>query len=180
MWSLLFGLGGFIFEWIAKIYLLMTLKEWATIGACCITLILGLKVFQSFFEFLKVLLMTPAVRWIMGIAFLFSFGYILGYCSHKSPSLSMAPPTSHSGPGKSSDLKEIKVRKLDSKVRSHGIVKDGKIYYPGVFVNKHLERKGSSERFKETYPFGWLYPTASDMDRGKLPAGAGTRLQSNI
>ena len=140
MWSILFGLGGSIIQWIMTMYALLTLKEWVTIGVCFVVIIMGLKVLSSMFDFFKTLLSTSFMRWVCGGLLIFGLGAGTGYCTRSSGSSSGLGPDS---------VKEYPIQKRDSMMRGMGYIINGKIYYPGSFINKHLEKKGVNERFKE-------------------------------
>lgn len=84
------------------------------------------------------LLGVPILAKIAGYVAIIAIAFGLGWCSHK-PSANL----------KDVGIGTLNVQKRDSMTRSKALVKDGKIYYPGTFINKHLERKGIKERFKE-------------------------------
>jgi hypothetical protein len=139
---MIFGIGSSLISLISSIAIFFTIKQWVTMALVAIVGIAMIKMGTAILEFLKSVASSSVGRYILGAIVIFTLGLGVGYCSHK-------PGTSLKDAG----VQELPIRKQDSKTRSQGLVKDGKIYYPGVFINKHLERKGvKGEHFKETYP----------------------------
>ena len=141
-WTLLLGLGGEILKIILAIKAWMTLKEWLVTALAAIVLMLGIKCMTNIFEFLKILLSTKLMRWTLGglivVGGLLGTGYYLGRSG-----------TSIGG----SRIQYHDLYDKYSKARGQALILDGKVYYPGDYLNKFIQKRGAPGNiFKEVPP----------------------------